>query len=167
MKNGIDPRFYDSSFDYIQLAIGKLRPRADRKHCLECGALLPLRRKTFCSDNCNTVFSKKFSWEEKKKEILARDNNQCQFRLNGKICGRTTTIQIHHKIPVRIRPDLVLTNTNLESLCRQHHEMKEKHWYLSQRRKEHRDLASLNPFDIKLTSLKTFEHPITEYLRLT
>lgn len=167
MEKTVDPRFYDSSFDYIQLAISKLRPVADGQHCLECGAPLPPRRRTFCSDNCWVIFSKKYSWEEKRKAILTRDNTQCQFRINGKICGKINGVQVHHKIPVRLRPELVLTDTNLESLCRQHHEWKEKRWYLAHRRKEHCDLASLNPFDVELMFPERLDHTITEYVRLT
>lgn len=47
----------------------------------------------------------------KVREIHLRDNPACA------ICGKMSKVQVHHKVPFNIAPDLELQPDNLISLC--------------------------------------------------
>lgn len=60
-------------------------------------------------------FYKTGEWKRKRKEILKRDNYECQrCKREGKYSKATT---VHHKKHLDKRPDLALIDENLESLC--------------------------------------------------
>lgn len=54
-------------------------------------------------------------WRTKRREILQRDNGECQqCKREGKFSPANT---VHHIVPLLERPDLALDDDNLESLC--------------------------------------------------
>lgn len=54
-------------------------------------------------------------WRAKRREILQRDNHECQVcKREGKFSPANT---VHHIEPLLERPDLALEDDNLESLC--------------------------------------------------
>jgi len=60
-------------------------------------------------------FYKSKEWLRKRREILRRDNNECQkCKRSGRYSKAKT---VHHKKHLKDRPDLALTDSNLESLC--------------------------------------------------
>lgn len=59
-------------------------------------------------------------WKSKRIVILKRDGYKCrECKRFGKVIEADT---VHHILPVEERPDLRLTNSNLLSLCEEHHE---------------------------------------------
>ena len=108
---------------YIQKAIDKLRPVADGKHCLWCGNKLTGRQRTFCSNICYMRNFNKYNWAEIRKRILERDNNECK----APNCHVKRELSVHHMIKAIERPDLVMEDSNLITLCRIHHEEAEAH----------------------------------------
>ncbi len=64
-------------------------------------------------------FYKSKEWRHKRKEILYRDNNECQ---KCKRAGRYSKAEtVHHKRHLKKFPELALMDGNLESLCYQCH----------------------------------------------
>lgn len=60
-------------------------------------------------------FYKSSEWINKRKDIIKRDNKECQrCKANG---GYHETECVHHVKHLRDRPDLALTDSNLISLC--------------------------------------------------
>jgi 5-methylcytosine-specific restriction protein A len=60
-------------------------------------------------------FYKSRRWKYKRRQILKRDNHECQrCKREGKYSKATT---VHHKEHLEKRPDLALVDENLESLC--------------------------------------------------
>lgn len=112
----------NESSAYIQKAIDKQRPKADGKHCLWCGKKLVGRQRTFCDDsNCNIQIFNKYNWAKIRERIIERDGHQCK----AVGCAITHGLSVHHIIKVIERPDLVMSDSNLITLCREHHEQAE------------------------------------------
>jgi 5-methylcytosine-specific restriction endonuclease McrA len=67
-------------------------------------------------------FRHSFAWRKKRAEILERDNYLCKICLH---LGRLVyhDIHVHHIKSLADRFDLRLTDSNLISLCRDHHIM--------------------------------------------
>ena len=60
-------------------------------------------------------FYKRKEWKRKRKQILKRDNCECQKCKNN---GEFSKAQcVHHKKHLEDRPDLALADSNLVSLC--------------------------------------------------
>lgn len=71
------------------------------------------------------LFYKSARWQQKKKEILMRDNYECQ---ECKKKGKLTTIQhtkldIHHIKELKDYPELAFDNNNLITVCVYHHNL--------------------------------------------
>ena len=61
------------------------------------------------------LFYKRKGWKKKRKEILKRDNKECQHcKRKG---GYAKAICVHHIKHLDKRPDLALVDSNLVSLC--------------------------------------------------
>jgi len=56
-----------------------------------------------------------WSWQKCRKNFLRRVGKVCVC------CGSKKKIQVHHKLPRHIRPDLAVDQTNLIALCRDCH----------------------------------------------
>ena len=56
-----------------------------------------------------------WSWQRCRKDFLKNTANICVC------CGYEKEIQVHHKKPRHIRPDLAVDQTNLIALCRDCH----------------------------------------------
>ena len=70
----------------------------------------------------NQNFYKTYAWKKKRKEILDRDNRECQeCKKHGKVSRATV---VHHVKEYKLFPSLALDDENLESLCRDCHEAK-------------------------------------------
>lgn len=62
-----------------------------------------------------SVFYKDSRWLKKRRDILKRDNKECQLcKQEGRV-GRGECV--HHIKHLRDRPDLALVDSNLTSLC--------------------------------------------------
>lgn len=70
-------------------------------------------------DGREDVFYKSRTWQKKRAEILDRDNNECQIckGLGGVGKGEV----VHHIKHLKKYPTLGLTNSNLITLCFNHH----------------------------------------------
>lgn len=65
------------------------------------------------------------TWRRKRKEIIKRDNNECQIcKANGKAATGTKEepLIVHHIKELKDRPDLCLTDSNLLTVCNDCHE---------------------------------------------
>lgn len=65
------------------------------------------------------------TWRRKRKEILDRDNDECQIcKENGKVTAGTKEdpLIVHHIKELKDRPDLCLTDSNLLTVCDHCHE---------------------------------------------
>lgn len=61
------------------------------------------------------IFYKSWSWRQKRKQILQRDNFECQrCKSQGRMSKATT---VHHKKELKERPDLGMDQDNLTSVC--------------------------------------------------
>lgn len=69
------------------------------------------------------------AWQNKRKQINARDNHLCQVCIrnlhNTQLKYNYTNIEVHHIIPVIEDWDKRLNDDNLISLCSRHHHMAE------------------------------------------
>jgi len=66
-------------------------------------------------------FYKSSEWREKRKDILKRDHNECQMcKAEGKY---SKGYCIHHIKIIKVNPLLALTDSNLITLCNEHHEL--------------------------------------------
>jgi len=75
----------------------------------------------FGSDSMHYIDGRTKKWEEIRKQVLERDNNQCQgFRFDpNHVCKGK--IDVHHKIPREERPDLIFDLDNLITACSSFH----------------------------------------------
>lgn len=65
------------------------------------------------------LFYRSTSWRKKRKEIIKRDNYECQ---HCKRLGRQSKAEcVHHIEEIKIKPSKALTDTNLISLCNNCH----------------------------------------------
>lgn len=64
-------------------------------------------------------FYKSSKWIKKRKEILERDNNECQSCKNKGLAtvGQSTKLDVHHIKHLENNWDLRLNNDNLITLC--------------------------------------------------
>jgi 5-methylcytosine-specific restriction endonuclease McrA len=65
-------------------------------------------------------FYKSRRWRNKRKQILKRDNNECQLcKAKGQFSKGEV---VHHVKHLKDRPDLVLEDSNLMTVCNACHE---------------------------------------------
>lgn len=65
--------------------------------------------------NIKKFYLSKTIWIPKRREILKRDHNECQ---ECKKLGKYSPAEVvHHIKHLKDRPDLALTDSNLESVC--------------------------------------------------
>jgi len=81
--------------------------------------------KQLIKENKIIYFYKSAMWQKKKKEILIRDNYECQ---ECKKEGKLTTIQqskldVHHIKELKDYPELAFNNDNLITVCIYHHNL--------------------------------------------
>lgn len=70
-------------------------------------------------------FYTSWAWRKKRKQILERDNNECQIcKQNGKVTVGTKDdpLVVHHIKELKEHPELALTDKNLLSVCNNCHE---------------------------------------------
>lgn len=70
-------------------------------------------------------FYTSWTWRKKRKEILIRDNNECQLcKQDGKVTVGTKEepLIVHHIKELKQHPELALANENLISVCNNCHE---------------------------------------------
>lgn len=65
------------------------------------------------------IFYKSWTWQKKRLDILDRDNNECQMCKELGEVGKGEVI--HHIKHLKKYPALGLTDTNLITLCFNHH----------------------------------------------
>lgn len=79
------------------------------------------------ADNKKRIaFYKSKIWKAKRKEIINRDNNECQLcKIRGKVTtGQMTKLDVHHIKFLESNWELRLNNENLITLCAScHNEM--------------------------------------------
>lgn len=106
--------------------------------CMYCGKIH--EKKFDCGKKPKKIYGKRKksdrfrwqqAWKKKREEIKERDNYLCQVCLNGEypINDRVLNyenLEVHHIEKLNDRPDLALENSNLITLCENHHEMAEK-----------------------------------------
>jgi 5-methylcytosine-specific restriction endonuclease McrA len=114
---------------YIQQAIDKQRPKHKRGHCLWCDARLTGQQRTFCCLEHYWLNFNKYNWAKIRERIVKRDNNECK----APNCHNIENLSVHHIIKVTERPDLVMDDSNLITLCRKHHEEAEAYDLKQQR----------------------------------
>lgn len=65
------------------------------------------------------------TWRNKRKEIIKRDNNECQIcKQNGKVTVGTKEepLIVHHIKELKKYPNLAMVDSNLTSVCNDCHE---------------------------------------------
>lgn len=65
------------------------------------------------------------TWRRKRKEIINRDNNECQIcKRNGRVTVGTKEepLIVHHIKELKCHPELAMVNSNLLSVCNDCHE---------------------------------------------
>ena len=70
-------------------------------------------------------FYTSWPWKIKRKQILERDNRECQIcKQDGKVTAGTgdNSLIVHHVQELKTRPDLALTDSNLLTVCNDCHE---------------------------------------------
>ena len=70
-------------------------------------------------------FYTSWTWRKKRKQILIRDNNECQIcKQNGKVTVGTKDdpLIVHHIKELKQYPELALVDENLLSVCNNCHE---------------------------------------------
>lgn len=81
---------------------------------------------SFIQSNQLMKFYKSKEWRTLRLLAIKRDNNECQHcKLKGLVTtrktintlGKPTKMEVNHIKPVKLRPDLCLTLSNLEYLC--------------------------------------------------
>lgn len=87
---------------------------------------MTVRFKRYINDPETNKFYKTYKWQQKRKEILNRDNYECQV---CKSKGRFHIGEcVHHKKELKLYPELAMDNDNLITLCnRCHNLIHEKH----------------------------------------
>lgn len=55
------------------------------------------------------------TWRKKRKQIILRDNNECQRCKSLGLVGKAECV--HHIKHIKDRPELGLTDSNLQTLC--------------------------------------------------
>lgn len=74
------------------------------------------------------------TWRNKRKQILKRDNYECQFcKAKGKV-GRGEVV--HHIKHLKDRPDLALDDKNLTTVCNTCHELEHPDRFRKQENKK-------------------------------
>jgi len=73
--------------------------------------------------NKRRKFYKSAAWLRKRKEIVDRDNNECQLcKANGyATVGQNNYLDVHHKVHLEDSWELRLDDDNLITLCRPCH----------------------------------------------
>ena len=98
------------------------------KACSRCGKIHPYNQKCNVGKVYVTTDERKLrsknKWHEKSEEIRESANYLCEVcRDQGKITY--DNLEVHHIIPLKIAPELLLDNLNLVCLCSYHHKLAE------------------------------------------
>lgn len=98
--------------------------------CEQKAAAIKRRQNSKSNHNMDTVrFRRTNKWRRKSEEIRKRDKYCCQVCIRNlyDIGGRVgiDSVSVHHIIPVAKDDEKALDNTNLITVCDQHHEMAE------------------------------------------
>jgi hypothetical protein len=125
------------------LAVCSLAPPASEGACAWCGAVLPDRRKTWCSDRCGDDFWANHWWSVARQSAKRRDRYRCRrcgtrapkrpsqstFKAHAKYLAamrawrrekRTARLEVNHIVPCRgLHHALSCAHhlENLETLC--------------------------------------------------
>ena len=103
-----------------------------KKSCSRCGRIHNINHrcyansKNYCQQNPETrKFRNSTAWKNKAQEIKERDKYLCQVCLKNNIFNYKE-LSVHHIQPVAENEALRLENSNLITLCDQHHKECEK-----------------------------------------
>lgn len=74
-------------------------------------------------------FYKTYAWKAFRRRVLMKKKHRCELCWNGGLSGKeirkyTKATVLHHKKHLKDRPDLALTESNMEALCRNCHELR-------------------------------------------
>lgn len=88
---------------------------------------MTIRFKRYIGDQETNKFYKTYKWKQKRKEVLKRDNYECQ---RCKERGKFSPGQcVHHIKELKFNPALAFANDNLITLCnRCHNDIHDKHF---------------------------------------
>lgn len=150
------------------VACSNFRPRIDskgRKHCVNCDALIPSKRRKYCSSECNNQFFREHNWAAMKAYMLSKQNWTCQ------ICGKTPEKDpniptsknpkswwfyvVDHKIPIALGGKEFDEN-NLQVLCGPCNKEKTKKDHAKIAKKRREITPCINPFN---TDISRFDKP--------
>lgn len=103
------------------------------KSCAYCGRIHPRgyicdrrpKRKKY-KDTDESKFRSTSAWTKKSISIRERDKYVCIYCLEIEHKITTSEIEVHHIIPVKDDYEKRLDDSNLISLCREHHEAAEE-----------------------------------------
>jgi len=92
--------------------------------CLNCGAPLKGRKRTWCSQKCANDFYNHTQWPMIRARIL-KANPTCQS------CKKEKSTEVHHKEPIKAQKDIGIhgdpfEESNLEALCDKCHDAAHK-----------------------------------------
>lgn len=75
------------------------------------------------SKETRALFYNSGEWKEKRKEILKRDNYECQWcKAEGRVTlADASSLEVDHIKELENYPELALENSNLRTLCKDCH----------------------------------------------
>ncbi|AIF54375.1 hypothetical protein LDB25A_051 [Lactobacillus phage Ld25A] len=102
--------------DYISCA------RCGRIHAKGYVCKVGKRRKHYRYDYAEAKLRNTYKWHKKSEEIRERSKYLCSVCLDeGKYNYRN--LEVHHITKLRVEPSLLLVDSNLICLCREHHRL--------------------------------------------
>lgn len=99
------------------------------KACSKCGKIHPFNQeckavKRVYATTEERKLRAKNKWHEKSEEIRESANYLCEVCKDQGVITYND-LEVHHIIPLRVAPELLLENTNLICLCSFHHKKAE------------------------------------------
>lgn len=102
----------------------------DYMSCSRCGKIHPKgykcqvgqRRKHYRYDYAEAKLRNTYKWHTKSREIRERSKYLCAVCLDNGIYNYRN-LEVHHIEKIRVEPSLLLVDSNLICLCREHHRL--------------------------------------------
>jgi 5-methylcytosine-specific restriction protein A len=113
-------RIIRDSAGWFALGAARKRTAGAMKRCAECFALLPARRRLYCSSACQWRFHGRYFWDAARVVVLRRDHYTCRA------CGvrrRKRELEVDHIVEIA-RGGGSLDYGNLQTLCKSCHRRK-------------------------------------------
>lgn len=102
---------------------------AIKRVCPRCGGLHPIGTTCYKQEAKKDTEARRFrnsrKWQKKATEIKQRDHYMCIYCLEQERRYNFKHLEVHHIVPLAEDLDLGLEETNLVTLCNEHHRQAE------------------------------------------